>query len=97
MIGRLQLNQLLHNRLRTVGIEPVFEKGITSINEFEGYDLIVAADGANSIVRKGREDAFGTKIIEGSNKFAWYGTSKRFDTLTQTFLETKWGGVTAHH
>ncbi len=96
-IGRLQLLQLLQNRLQTVGIEPVFKRRPTSISEFENCDLIVGADGVNSIVRKGREHAFETKITESSNRFAWYGTPKRFDTLTQTFLETDWGGVTAHH
>lgn len=96
-IGRLPLLQLLQNRLRSVGIEPIFESRLSSLGEFEDYDLIVGADGVNSIVRKGRERAFGTRLEESSNKFAWYGTPKRFDTLTQTFLETDWGGVTAHH
>jgi len=96
-IGRLRLLQLLQNRLRAVGVEPVFKRALTSISEFDDYDLIVGADGVNSIVRAGREQAFGTKITAGANKFAWYGTAKRFDTLTQTFLETGWGGMTAHH
>jgi 2-polyprenyl-6-methoxyphenol hydroxylase-like FAD-dependent oxidoreductase len=32
-----------------------------------------------------------------SNKFAWYGTTKRFETLSQTFVETELGAFNAHH
>ena len=62
-----------------------------------GYDLIVAADGLNSLVRRSCEGDFGTTISHSSNKFAWYGTTKRFETLSQTFVETELGAFNAHH
>ena len=32
-----------------------------------------------------------------NNKFAWYGTTKRFETLSQTFVATDLGTFNAHH
>ena len=54
-IGRLQLLMLLQARARAVGAELHFESPITSIDQLSSYDLIVAADGVNSIVRRSFE------------------------------------------
>jgi 2-polyprenyl-6-methoxyphenol hydroxylase-like FAD-dependent oxidoreductase len=62
-----------------------------------GYDLVVAADGLNSLVRRSFEGDFGTSLSHSANKFAWYGTTKRFETLSQTFVETELGAFNAHH
>jgi 2-polyprenyl-6-methoxyphenol hydroxylase-like FAD-dependent oxidoreductase len=63
----------------------------------KGYDLIVAADGLNSLVRRSFEHEFGASVSHSSNKFAWYGTSKRFEALSQTFVKTDLGTFNAHH
>jgi 2-polyprenyl-6-methoxyphenol hydroxylase-like FAD-dependent oxidoreductase len=62
-----------------------------------GYDLIVAADGLNSLVRRTFENEFGASVTHSSNKFAWYGTTRRFETLSQTFVATDLGTFNAHH
>ena len=36
-------------------------------------------------------------MSHSANKFAWYGTTKRFETLSQTFVETDLGAFNAHH
>ena len=51
-IGRLKLLQLLQERVRAVGIEPMFSRAVTSLDEFDGADLVVGADGVNSLVRR---------------------------------------------
>jgi 2-polyprenyl-6-methoxyphenol hydroxylase-like FAD-dependent oxidoreductase len=48
-------------------------------------------------VRRSFEHDFGASISQSNNKFAWYGTSKRFATLSQTFVETGFGTFNAHH
>ena len=96
-IGRLHLLELLTDRARSVGCEPRFERPIHSVDELGEIHLIVAADGVNSVVRRSFEGDFKTSLHYGDNKFIWYGTSKLFETLTQTFVETEHGAFTAHH
>ena len=96
-IGRLKLLQLLQARARSVGVEPSFGRNITDLSEIEPADLIVGADGVNSLVRRSHEKAFGAKIVSMTNRFAWFGTARAFDTLTQTFVESELGHFTAHH
>jgi 2-polyprenyl-6-methoxyphenol hydroxylase-like FAD-dependent oxidoreductase len=96
-IGRLQFLKLLQQRLASVGATPHYERTIQSVDELAGYDLIVAADGLNSIVRRAYEGDFGASLSYSSNKFAWYGTGKFFSTLSQTFVETEQGAFNAHH
>ena len=96
-IGRLELLSLLQARVRSVGVTPRYESQIDSIDRFAGYDLVVAADGLNSIVRRSLEREFGASVSHSTNKFAWYGTTKTFETLSQTFVTAERGTFNAHH
>jgi 2-polyprenyl-6-methoxyphenol hydroxylase-like FAD-dependent oxidoreductase len=96
-IGRLDLLGVLQQRVRAVGVTPRYETLIQSVDDLKGYDLIVAADGLNSLVRRSFEGDFGSSVSYSANKFAWYGTAKRFETLSQTFVETDLGAFNAHH
>jgi 2-polyprenyl-6-methoxyphenol hydroxylase-like FAD-dependent oxidoreductase len=91
------LLKLLQQRARDVGVAAQFDTQIQSLDQLAGYDLIVASDGLNSLVRRSFEGDFGTSLSYSSNKFAWYGTTKRFDTLSQTFVKTERGSFNAHH
>lgn len=96
-IGRLELLSLLQARVRSVGVTPRYESQIDSIDRFAGYDLVVAADGLNSIVRRSLEREFGASVSYSTNRFAWYGTTKTFETLSQTFVTAERGTFNAHH
>jgi 2-polyprenyl-6-methoxyphenol hydroxylase-like FAD-dependent oxidoreductase len=96
-IGRLELLALLQQRARAAGVALEFQRPVASAQELGGSDLIVATDGVNSLVRTGLADAFGTSLSQLDNKFAWYGTAKAFDTLTQTFIANQLGTFNAHH
>jgi 2-polyprenyl-6-methoxyphenol hydroxylase-like FAD-dependent oxidoreductase len=96
-IGRLELLTILQQRVRAAGVTPHYDTLIESIDQLTGYDLIVAADGLNSLVRRSLETEFGASVSYSANKFAWYGTTKRFETLSQTFVETGLGAFNAHH
>ncbi|HEX4927238.1 MAG TPA: FAD-dependent monooxygenase [Burkholderiales bacterium] len=91
-IGRLHFLHFMQQQAASVGVQPEFN---TPAGDVSGYDLVVAADGANSTVRRGAD--FGTRVTYCSNKFAWYGTPRRFEKLTQTFLENEHGTFNVHH
>jgi 2-polyprenyl-6-methoxyphenol hydroxylase-like FAD-dependent oxidoreductase len=94
-IGRLKFLQLLRSQLEDAGVSPEYGFVLGEKENLHAFDLVVAADGANSIVRKMAD--FGTTIVPLSNKFAWFGTTRVFDTLTQTFVENEAGTFNAHH
>ena len=96
-VGRLDFLTQLTERARSAGVNLRFGTVVRSVDELAAYDLIVAADGVNSLVRRTYEGDFKTSLSYDDNKFAWYGTTKRFETLTQTFLESEFGSFNAHH
>ena len=96
-IGRLELLKLLQARARDAGVAARYETTIASVDQFADYDLIVAADGLNSLVRRSFESEFGASVTTSTNKFAWYGTTKTFATLSQSFVATERGSFNAHH
>jgi 2-polyprenyl-6-methoxyphenol hydroxylase-like FAD-dependent oxidoreductase len=96
-IGRLELLTILQARASVAGVTLHYDTPIDSIDQLSGFDLIVAADGLNSLVRRSFEQEFGASVATSANKFAWYGTTKRFETLSQTFVETELGAFNAHH
>jgi 2-polyprenyl-6-methoxyphenol hydroxylase-like FAD-dependent oxidoreductase len=96
-IGRLKLLEILQARARSVGVELIFGRVVTELDELGNADLIVGADGVNSLVRRTHEQQFGASTKFLTNHFAWFGTTRRFGTLTQTFIENDVGFFNAHH
>jgi len=96
-IGRLQLLQLLQARAASVGVAPIYRRAVTSLDELVSYDLVVGADGVNSLARRSLAKEFGAGVHLLTNRFAWFGTSKRFATLSHSFVETEFGAFNAHH
>lgn len=95
--ARTTLLKLLHDRARALGVKLHFESEVDpSLAGLKGYDLIVAADGANSRIRELRRAHFGTEIDYRPNKFAWMGSTRSFDAFTFFFKETEYGIFIAH-
>jgi 2-polyprenyl-6-methoxyphenol hydroxylase-like FAD-dependent oxidoreductase len=74
-----------------------FRRTIGTLDELGPCDLIVAADGVNSLARRTLAHELGASVGSLDAKFAWYGTAQPFDTLTQTFVECDLGTFNAHH
>ena len=96
-IGRLALLKLLRQRVASVGVVPEYRRTVATEAELSGYDLVVGADGVHSVVRRLSEATFGTRVEYLSNRFVWYGTTRAFETLSQTFVDTPFGPMNAHH
>jgi 2-polyprenyl-6-methoxyphenol hydroxylase-like FAD-dependent oxidoreductase len=96
-IGRLHLLQLLQKQARDAGVNVIFNHPVADLSEFADADMIVGADGVTSLVRRSDEAGFGASVSYLTNRFAWFGTTKVFDTLSQTFPETGHGPINAHH
>src|SRR5258706_10877019 len=73
-IGRLRFLQLLRCQLEAAGVSPEYGVVLGEKENLPAFDLVVAADGANSTVRKSAD--FGTTITPLDNKFAWFGTDR---------------------
>src|SRR5438477_6952749 len=97
-IGRKRLLDILQDRARALGVRLQFE------TEFENadccrreYDLVVAADGANSKIRASLAGVFKPDIDVRACKYIWLGTRQTFhDAFTFIFEETEHGWIWAH-
>lgn len=97
-ISRLGLVETLRAICAERGVEIRYETRIEGMDDLEGFDLVVAADGVNSAVRAAVGAPFGSELAFLDNRFAWFGTRQSFDTHTLTFRKGPDGGVfVAHH
>jgi anthraniloyl-CoA monooxygenase len=96
-IARLDLLQVLHAHCRRYGVQLEFESRLIDLAAFDDCDLVVGADGVNSVARETHRTEFGPRVDVLSNKYLWFGTRQRFDCLTLTFRETPDGVFVAHH
>lgn len=96
-IGRKRLLQILQDRARDLGVALHFEhEASPDLADWGDYDLVIAADGANSRIRNAYAEHFDVDIDVKRNKFFWFGTTRIFDAFTFAFEETAAGWVWAH-
>ncbi len=96
-IGRKRLLEILQDRSRQLGVILHFEhEASPDLDDWQGYDLVIAADGANSLIRKRYAEHLGVNIDVRRNRFFWFGTSKVFDAFTFVFKQLPEGWVWAH-
>lgn len=95
--ARPTLLQLLHRRCRALGVELLFEHEVTDIDALiASSDLVIAADGINSAVRRRFAEHFQTSVDLRPNHFTWMGSNKPLDAFSFFFRETEHGIFIAH-
>ncbi len=94
--SRRTLLMLLHDRARSLGVKLQFQTDITAIDQLPPADLIVAADGINSLVRETFRDHFQPEVDLRPNRFTWMGSTRPLDAFTFSFRETPHGIFIAH-
>ena len=94
--ARRTLLMLLQERARSLGVRMEFRHEIADVSEFGDADLIIAADGINSMVRERFAEHFQPSVDMRPNKFAWMGSTKPLDAFTFSFRQTEWGIFVAH-
>jgi anthraniloyl-CoA monooxygenase len=82
-VERKTLLSLLQRRAVEEGVDVRFsaEADVDDITR-AGYDLVIAADGANSRFRERYRDSFGPSTEAATAKFIWLGTTYPFSGLT---------------
>jgi len=95
-IGRRHMLNILQARAEELGVELIFEREVKSDTEFPDADLIIAADGVNSMTRERYKAAFQPNINVRPNRFIWLGTEKAYEAFTFAFQRTEHGWFQAH-
>ncbi|EYS86847.1 monooxygenase [Cupriavidus sp. SK-4] len=95
-IPRIRLLQILQARARELGVRVTYNQRISDFSAIDA-DLVVGADGVNSLLRGANEAGFGTRRHSLSNHFAWYGVEKAFPNPALVFRKHEGGYFVAHY
>jgi anthraniloyl-CoA monooxygenase len=95
-IGRKRLLNILQARCEALGVTMRFETEVASNDDYADADLVVAADGVNSLVRRRYEDVFRPDLQARPNRYIWLGTPRSHDAFTFDFRKTEHGWFQAH-
>jgi anthraniloyl-CoA monooxygenase len=100
-IARRRLLEILRDRATALGVDLRFHTEVRddahlAVLGLADADLVVAADGVNSLMRRRYAADFQPDIDVRPARFIWLGTSRRFDAFTFIFVETECGVFQAH-
>jgi anthraniloyl-CoA monooxygenase len=95
-IARRRLLEILQRRCREVGVELAFQRELPDLDGFADRDLVVAADGVNSTVRRLLAPQLRPTLDVHRSKFVWFGTDLVLDAFTFIFRTTEHGMFQVH-
>jgi anthraniloyl-CoA monooxygenase len=97
-IHRRVLLDALRARAEELGARLYFASAVDvdALDASGNYDLIIAADGANSTTRQRFFDQLGHSVDTAAVKFIWFGTTFQFDGLTFLHKQSAHGNFAVH-
>lgn len=95
-IPRVRLLNIMQTYAASQGVNIEYSRRIETPEALGGYDLIVGADGVNSAIRNTLQHEFQAMVEPRLNKWVWYGTRHRFDSVELIFEQTPYGIFIAH-
>jgi len=96
-ISRQRLLAILRERCEEFGVSIHYRQLPPPLDELrQSYDLVVAADGANSLTRQSRQNVFGPSIDARRARYIWLGTPLVFEAFKFFIAESDCGVVQAH-
>jgi len=84
-LSRRTLLAILVERCRTAGVRLCFERDVPDPESVRDADLVLGADGGNSMVRERYKEHFQPAVDVRPNRFVWLGTSRSFPAFTFYF------------
>jgi anthraniloyl-CoA monooxygenase len=92
-MSRQVMLTILQDRCAELGVNLKFQTDIKAadLDRFADYDLVLAADGINSMIRERYAEHFQPQIDFRPNRFVWLGTDYEFPAFTFIFKENEHG------
>ncbi|WP_369242509.1 bifunctional salicylyl-CoA 5-hydroxylase/oxidoreductase [Streptomyces sp. R21] len=96
-LGRRRLLEILHDRCRALGVELRFSSEAPPAAELmSSYDLVVAADGVNSLTRGAYDHVFRPHVVTHHCRYVWLAADFAFDAFRFEIAETEHGVMQLH-
>jgi anthraniloyl-CoA monooxygenase len=96
-MGRKDLLHLLQQRCHDLGVHLLFHTPAPDAARLRAtHDLVVAADGANSLTRAAYADALKPSLDPRPNRYMWLGTDLVFEAFQFFIKQTPWGTMQVH-
>ena len=89
-LSRRTLLEILADRCRAAGVKLCFERAVADPRAVDA-DLVLAADGVNSVVRERYREEFRPAVDVRPNRFVWLGTTRPFPAFTFYFRRDRHG------
>jgi anthraniloyl-CoA monooxygenase len=90
-LSRVRLLNLLQRRAEALGVRVHYQTEVKDPETYRDADLVLAADGVNSLVRERYAESFAPSVDFRPNRFVWLGTTFPFPAFTFYFKEDRHG------
>jgi anthraniloyl-CoA monooxygenase len=96
-MSRQRLLGILQERCADLGVPIHYRTEAPDLTALAaGHDLVIAADGANSLTRTALAGTFQPSLEARECKYIWLGTDLVFDAFKFYVLDTPWGVMQVH-